>query len=165
MRIGMAADHAGFSLKNDLIRRLRVSDPKLDIVDFGAEVHTPDDDYPDFVVPMAQALARGELERGVAICGSGVGASVAANKVAGVRAGLCHDSWSVRQGVEHDDMNILVLGARVIGHELAYEIVGIFLQSRFTAEERHARRLEKLRFLESQASHLQITGLDSPSAK
>lgn len=145
MRIGFAADHGGFALKNALAGALQAA--AVEVVDFGALELVPGDDYPDYVVPLARAVAAGEVERGVAICGSGVGASIAANRIAGVRAAVCHDPYSAHQGVEHDAMNILCLGARVIGVELARELVEIFLRARFSGEERHRRRLEKVQEL------------------
>ncbi|MBN1855362.1 MAG: RpiB/LacA/LacB family sugar-phosphate isomerase [Dehalococcoidia bacterium] len=145
LRIAIAADHGGFDLKQELIQRLS---EVVDIVDMGAESFDSSDDYPDLAIPAARAVASGEVQRAVVICGSGVGASVVCNKVKGVRAGLCHDTYSAHQGVEHDDMNTLCLGARVIGVELATEIVAAFLMAQFSGEERHLRRLEKLNQLE-----------------
>jgi RpiB/LacA/LacB family sugar-phosphate isomerase len=142
MRIGIAADHGGLALKVLIVTALR--NEGHTVADFGAAQLNMEDDYPDFVVPMAQAVARREVERGVAICGSGVGASIAANKVPGVRAALCGDCYSAHQGVEHDDMNVLCLGARVTGPSLALELTQAFLKAQFTSEERHARRLAKI---------------------
>src|SRR5512141_910880 len=142
MRVGVAADHAGFVLKGQLAGALRASG--YEVVDFGASSATPEDDYPDYVVPLARAVASGEVERGIAICGSGVGACVAANKVPGVRAGLCHDNFSAHQGVEDDDMNVLCLGSRVVGPALAQELIETFLAARFSGAERHRRRLTKV---------------------
>ncbi|HWP59706.1 MAG TPA: RpiB/LacA/LacB family sugar-phosphate isomerase [Candidatus Acidoferrales bacterium] len=147
MRVGVAADHGGFPLKEQIVAALKTDGHS--VVDFGAERLDPADDYPDFVIPLARAVAQAEVDRGIAICGSGVGASVAANKVPGVRAGLCGDCYSVRQGVEHDDMNVLCLGARVVGFALAWELVRIFLNAKFTGEERHRRRLAKIANLEA----------------
>ena len=147
MRVGIAADHGGFGLKKPLMDTLRALGH--DVVDFGAYSLVPEDDYPDFVVPLAQAVASGRAERGIAVCGSGVGACVAANKVSGVRATLITDAYSAHQGVEHDDMNVICLGARVIGYELAQDLVRAFLAARFTAAERHQRRLAKIAALES----------------
>ena len=147
MRIGIAADHGGFDLKGEVYKLLQSKGHEVE--DFGAYTMDSGDDYPDFVVPLAQALAVGRIERGVAVCGSGVGASIAANKVAGVRAGLIHDSFSARQGVEDDDMNVLCLGARVIGSQLALELIGIFLGARFSSADRHKRRLAKVHTLEN----------------
>ncbi|GBC81742.1 Ribose-5-phosphate isomerase B [bacterium HR10] len=146
MRIVIGADHAGFELKQMLVAHLR--ELGHDVEDLGTQSADPVD-YPDYAEAVADALLQGRAERGILICGSGVGASVAANKVPGIRAGLCHDTYSARQGVEHDDLNVLVLGARVIGPELAKELVRAFLNARFSGEERHRRRLEKLRQLEA----------------
>lgn len=145
MRVAVAADHAGYALKQELIPSLRSLGHTVE--DLG--IHSPEPvDYPDVAEWVTRAVLAGAVERGVLICGSGVGASVAANKVPGIRAGLCHDTYSAHQGVEHDDMNILVLGARVIGLELARELVRAFLNARFTHEERHERRLGKIKALE-----------------
>ncbi|MGQ9921824.1 MAG: RpiB/LacA/LacB family sugar-phosphate isomerase [Desulfobacca sp.] len=146
MRIGMAADHGGFELKEQLREELK----KLghEVVDFGAGVYTPDDDYPDFVVPLAQAVAQGNLERGLAICGSGVGAAITANKIPGGRAALITEVYSARQGVEDDDMNIMCLGGRVTCFGLAWELVQVFLHAQFKCEERYQRRLDKVARLE-----------------
>jgi ribose 5-phosphate isomerase B len=145
-RIGVAADHGGYESKEFLAGKLREAD--YEVVDFGDSQSKPDDDYPDFVVPLARAVARGEMDRGVAICGSGVGACIAANKVAGVRACLIHDGFSARQGVEDDDMNLICLGGRVIANTFAWELVKTFLQARFSGAERHRRRLAKVAELE-----------------
>jgi ribose 5-phosphate isomerase B len=145
-RIGVAADHGGYDLKEHLARLLR--EAGYEVMDFGDGRPTPDDDYPDFVVPLARAVARGEVDRGVAICGSGVGASVVANKVAGVRACLIHETFSAHQGVEDDDLNMLCLGGLVVGHALAWELVHTFLAARFSGAERHRRRLAKVAELE-----------------
>jgi len=146
MRIGIATDHGGFELKQKLAERLDAAGHSL--VDFGAVQLASSDDYPDYVVPLAQAVARGDVERGIAVCGSGVGACVAANKVFGARAALIQDTFSARQGVEDDDLNILCLGGRVTGPSLANEIVDAFLAARFSGAERHKRRLEKVIALE-----------------
>ena len=146
MRVGVAADHGGYPLKEQISEMLRVSGHG--VVDFGASRPDPDDDYPDFVIPLATAAARGEVDRGVAICGSGVGACVVANKVPGVRAALITDVFSARQGVEDDDMNVICLGARVLGPALAWELIKTFLSARFTGAERHRRRLSKVKELE-----------------
>ena len=148
LRVALGADHGGFALKNDLFTRLK---DRYQVSDLGAHSLDPADDYPDFVRAVASAVASGEAERGIIICGSGVGACVAANKVPGIRAGLCHDTYSAHQGVEHDDMNVLCLGARVIGIELAGELAIVFLEARFSAEERHRRRLDKVRSIEDEA--------------
>ena len=147
LRIGVAADHGGFELKQFLEGRLR--EAGYDVNDFGGHRSHPDDDYPDFVVPLAHAIARGEVDRGVAACGSGVGACVAANKVAGVRACLIHESFSAHQGVEDDDLNMICLGGLVVGHAVAWELVQTFLSARFSGLERHRRRLEKVGELET----------------
>jgi ribose 5-phosphate isomerase B len=147
MRIGIAADHGGYVLKEEVARLLRGKGHEVE--DFGAFQLEPTDDYPDFVIPLARAIAGGQIERGVAICGSGVGASVAANKVAGVRAGLIHDGFSAHQGVEDDEMNVICLGARMIGRSLALELIDIFLAAQFSGATRHQRRLGKLRALEA----------------
>lgn len=144
--IGIAADHGGFELKEYLAGKLRESGHEVD--DFGDGRPNADDDYPDFVVPLAQAIARGEIERGMAICGSGVGATVVANKVAGVRACLIHEGFSARQGVEDDNLNLLCLGGLVVGHGLAWELVQTFLDARFSGAARHRRRLNKVAALE-----------------
>jgi ribose 5-phosphate isomerase B len=151
MRVGIATDHGGFNLKEDLAAYLR--ETGHDVIDLGAHKLNPGDDYPDFVIPLAQAVADGKVERGLVVCGSGVGASVCANKIPGVRAGLVHDHYSAHQGVEHDDMNILCLGGRVVGPVLARELVDAFLAATFTAEERHVRRLRKVAALETHAVH------------
>jgi RpiB/LacA/LacB family sugar-phosphate isomerase len=145
MRIAIGADHAGFNLKQILAAYLR--ELGHDVLDVGTGSEEPVD-YPDYADALGQAVLDGRAERGVLICGSGVGASVAANKLPGIRAGLCHDSYSARQGVEHDDMNVLVLGARVIGPALARDLLDNFLAGRFTGEERHRRRIGKIAALE-----------------
>ncbi len=142
MRIGIASDHGGFELKEQIVRRLRSTG--YEVVDFGAPVLDPRDDYPDYVLPMARAVAAGEVDRGVAVCGSGVGACIAANKVPGIRAALVHEKFSAHQGVEDDDMNVICLGGRVVGRDLAWHLVRIFLDARFTGAQRHRRRLEKV---------------------
>jgi ribose 5-phosphate isomerase B len=144
--IGISCDHGGFDLKQHLLAMLR--DAGRDATDFGDRDLRPGDDYPDFVIPMARAVASGALDRGIAICGSGVGASVAANKVAGVRACLIHDAFSAHQGVEDDDINVICLGGLVVGPALAWELVKIFLSARFSGAARHRRRLEKVAELE-----------------
>jgi RpiB/LacA/LacB family sugar-phosphate isomerase len=150
VNVGIAADHAGYLLKQELIPSLRSLGHE--VTDLGTHSVEPVD-YPDIAEALARALLGGTVERGVLLCGSGVGASVAANKLPGIRAGLCHDSYSAHQGVEHDDMNILVLGARVIGVELARELVRVFLDARFTHEQRHERRLGKITALEEAVRH------------
>jgi ribose 5-phosphate isomerase B len=146
-RIGVAADHGGFELMQHLAGKLR--ETGYDVIEFGDRQPDQNDDYPDFIVPLAEAVARGDLERGVAACGSGVGASVAANKVPGARACLIHETFSAHQGVEDDDLNIICLGGLVVGHALAWELVQTFLAARFSGAERHVRRLGKVAELES----------------
>jgi len=146
-RIGVAADHGGLELMRNLARKLR--ETGYDVVEFGDRHWDQTDDYPDFVIPLAEAVARGDLERGVAICGSGVGASVAANKVPGVRACLIHECFSAHQGVEDDNLNVICLGGLVVGHALAWELVQTFLSARFSGAERHLRRLAKIAELET----------------
>lgn len=150
MRIAIASDHAGFALKQTIIAFL--NEQNLSCADLGTYSDAPAD-YPDYAEKIGVAVAGGEFERGVLLCGSGVGASVAANKIEGVRAGLCHDTYSAHQGVEHDAMNILVLGARVVGAELAKELTRAFLAAEFTSEERHARRLGKILLLEKKFNY------------
>jgi len=147
MRVGIAADHAGFDLKRELIEDLRTLG--YEMVDYGAHKYTPEDDYPDLVIPMARALANGEVERGIALCGSGVGACVVANKIPGVRAALITDGFSAHQGVEDDDMNVICLGARVTGKALAMDLIQIFLLARLKDAERFRRRLLKIVALEN----------------
>jgi len=146
MRVGVAADHGGFALKEALAVRLLAAGHE--VVDFGAEVLDEADDYPDFVIPLARAVAAGEVGRGVVTCGSGVGASICANKLPGVRAALVADHFSAHQGVEDDDMNVLCLGGRTIGASAAWELVEAFLAARFSQAERHRRRLGKVAALE-----------------
>ena len=142
MRLLIGGDHGGFELKNQLGEVLRREGHE--VVDVGAHDYDASDDYPDFSFAVAEGVARGDAERGVIICGSGVGAAVAANKVRGVRASLCHDTYSARQGVEHDDLNVLCLGGRVVGSALAAELVRAFVRAQFSGEERHRRRLQKV---------------------
>ena len=142
MRVGIATDHGGFGLKEDLAARIRKAGHE--VVDFGAHSMDAGDDYPDFVFPLAQAVARGNVDRGVAICGSGVGASVCANKVPGVRAALVHDHYSAQQGVEDDHMNVLCMGGRTVGPAVAWDLVQTFLAAQFSQAERHLRRLRKV---------------------
>ena len=146
MRVGIATDHGGFELKAQLLEELRGMGHEM--VDFGAFEYNKGDDYPDYVIPLAQAVAKGEVERGLAVCGSGVGACVAANKVAGARAGLIHDIFSAHQGVEDDDMNIMCLGGRVTCYALALDLIRSFLGARFKGEPRFLRRLDKVARLE-----------------
>lgn len=149
MRVAFAADHAGAALKDELLRRLAAADLGHDLVDLGGDGSDPTDDYPDFAERLGRAIQAGTAERGILVCGSGVGASVAANKMPGVRAAVCHDTYSAHQGVEHDDMNVLTLGSRVIGPEPAVECALAFLGARFSNEPRHRRRLDKVLAIES----------------
>jgi ribose 5-phosphate isomerase B len=146
MRVGIASDHGGFSLKEQVVLLLR--NAGYEVEDFGAHQLSPGDDYPDYIIPLARAVAAGKVERGVALCGSGVGASIAANKVAGVRAGLIHDVFSAHQGVEDDDMNVFCLGGQVIGPALAWELIETFLNAHFSSAVRHKRRVDKVKTLE-----------------
>ena len=146
LRIGIATDHGGFELKEELVAQLRAA--RHEIFDFGANSLRSDDDYPDFIVPLAHAVASGQVERGVAICGSGVGASVCANKIAGVRAALIHDHFSAQQGVEDDHMNIICMGGKTVGSAVALDLVQTFLAAKFSHAERHLRRLRKVAALE-----------------
>ena len=146
-RVGIAADHGGFELKEFLAGKLRAAG--FEVTDFGDAELKSDDDYPDCIIPLARAVAIGTVDRGVGICGSGVGASVAANKVAGVRAGLIDENFSAHQGVEDDDLNMICFGGLVVGHALAWELTQTFLAARFKGAERFRRRLEKVAQLES----------------
>tara|TARA_B100001123_G_scaffold79495_1_gene90198 strand:- start:7188 stop:7631 length:444 start_codon:yes stop_codon:yes gene_type:complete len=145
-------DHWGFIWKEELVSFLEQQGHEL--VDKGAYQHDPNDDYPDFVVLVARAVASGEVSRGIVVCGSGVGASIAANKVAGVRSAMCHDSYSAHQGVEHDDMNVLAIGSRIVGIELAKELVEAFLSANYTGDARHQRRLDKVKAIEAEGFKL-----------
>jgi ribose 5-phosphate isomerase B len=156
MRIGIATDHAGFERKEELIAHLR--EAGHEVVDVGAYSLDPGDDYPDFVIPLAQAVVAGRVDRGVAVCGSGVGASVCANKIPGIRAGLVHDHFSAHQGVEDDNMNILCMGGRVVGPAVARDLVDAFLAAEFSGAERHVRRLRKIAALERQALPTEMAG-------
>jgi ribose 5-phosphate isomerase B len=147
MKIGVAADHGGFELKERLAKALRAAG--YEVTDFGARTFDGDDDYPDYVVPLARAVAKGDVDRGLAICGSGVGASITANKVAGVRAALITDPFSAHQGVEDDDMNIMCLGGRVTGPALSWDLVQGFLRASFKGDPRFKRRLAKVAALEN----------------
>ena len=147
MKIGIAGDHAGFELKQWVQQLLFKGG--YEVVDFGATEYNAADDYPDFVIPLAKAVAGGEIDRGIAVCGSGVGASIVANKIKGVRAALINDTFSAHQGVEDDNMNVLCLGGRLIGTMVAKEIVESFINANFTNVERHVRRLDKVRQLEN----------------
>lgn len=146
MKIAFGCDHGGYPLKDDVIKLLKSLGHEP--VDKGAYKLDPSDDYPDFAIAVAHAVQSGETPKGIIICGSGVGACVAANKIKGVRAGLCHDTYSAAQGVEHDDMNVLCLGARIVGVALANELVKAFANARFSGEDRHVRRLNKVNALE-----------------
>ena len=148
LHVAVGADHGGLLLKERLLALLR---ERCQVMDVGAHSLDPDDDYPDFAEAVACEVASGRAHRGIIICGSGVGACIAANKVPGIRACLCHDTYSAHQGVEHDDMNVMCLGARVVGEELAAELVLAFLNARYSGEERHRRRLEKVMAIERSA--------------
>jgi len=148
MRVAIGADHGGFPLKAELTPWLRENG--YEVLDMGADTLIPTDDYPDYALAVAEAVASGKAQRGIIICGSGIGACIVANKVPGVRACPCHDTYSAHQGVEHDDMNVLCLGARVVGGALATEVVDAFLKAKFSGEERHQRRLQKMLDIESQ---------------
>jgi ribose 5-phosphate isomerase B len=147
LRIALAADHGGFVLKTSLIPWLETLD--YEVLDLGADIFDSTDDYPDFAEDIAEAIISGKADRGILVCGSGVGAGIAANKFPGIRAGLCHDTYSAHQGVEHDDMNVLCLGGRIIGIELAKELVSAFLNARFVGTEKYLRRVNKLIGIES----------------
>ncbi len=146
MKVGIASDHGGFELKEKIAPMLRSQG--YTVVDFGAYQLDAGDDYPDFVIPMGRAIARGELERGVAICGSGVGACIALNKISGIRASLITELFSAKQGVEDDDMNVICLGGRVIDYEIAWKLIQVFLKATFSGAVRHQRRLAKISALE-----------------
>jgi ribose 5-phosphate isomerase B len=147
MRVGIATDHGGFELKDALVARLRGAGHE--VVDFGAYALNPDDDYPDFVVPLARAVVSGQVERGVAVCGSGVGAAVCANKIPGARACLIHDHFSAKQGVEDDHMNLICMGGRTVGPEVAWDLVETFLAAEYSQAKRHLRRIGKVAALET----------------
>ena len=153
MRIALAGDHAGVELKNELLTRLAPLGHEL--IDLGGDGSDPEDDYPDYSLALAKAILSGKADRGILVCGSGVGASIAASKMPGVRAGLCHDTYSAAQGVEHDDMNVLALGARVIGVETAVTCARSFLAATFSGEPRHVRRVGKIRAIEQEAARLE----------
>jgi ribose 5-phosphate isomerase B len=159
MRVGIATDHGGFGLKEDLVSRLRAAGHE--VVDFGAHSLQPGDDYPDFVVPLARAVAAGTVERGVAVCGSGVGASVCANKIPGVRAGLVGDHFSAHQGVEDDHMNIICMGGRIVGPFMAWDLIEAFLGAEFGQAERYLRRLDKVAALEQETSRHEDAAMTS----
>lgn len=146
MKVGVAADHGGFEMKQQLAKLIAAGH---EVIDFGNKIYDANDDYPDFAIPLARAVSRGDVERGVLLCGSGVGASVAANKIAGVRAAVCHDDFSARQGVEDDDLNILCFGGRTTGLAVAWDCTKSFLDAKFSRAERHRRRLAKVAQLEA----------------
>jgi ribose 5-phosphate isomerase B len=158
MKVGVGADHGGFEMRNELARLL--AREGYEVVDFGNELYDSNDDYPDFAIPLARAVARGDVHRGILVCGSGVGASVAANKVAGARAALCHDTYSAHQGVEDDNVNILCLGGRTTGVAVACDCARAFLNAEFSNAERHRRRLSKVLAVEHEQFPLAI-GSDS----
>jgi RpiB/LacA/LacB family sugar-phosphate isomerase len=152
MRVAFAADHAGARFKDEIIRRLQVlTASEHELIDLGGDGSDPEDDYPDFAQRLGQSIQERRADRGILICGSGVGASVAANKMRGIRTAICHDTYSAHQGVEHDDMNVLTLGARVIGVEPAIECCLAFLNARFSGEPRHERRLKKVLAIEAES--------------
>jgi len=150
MRVAFSADHAGAWLKDELIRRISATGLDHQLIDLGGDGSDPNDDYPDFARRLGEAIQRGDADRGILICGSGVGASVAATKMRGTRSAVCHDTYSAHQGVEHDDMNVLTLGARVIGPEPALECSLAFLAATFSGEPRHVRRLKKVLAIEAE---------------
>jgi ribose 5-phosphate isomerase B len=150
MRVALSADHAGAALKADLLERLQRARLGHEFVDLGGDGSDPTDDYPDFARRLGHAIRDSAVDRGILVCGSGVGASVAASKIRGVRAAVCHDTYSARQGVEHDDMNVLTLGARVIGPEPAFECAVAFLGATFSGDPRHVRRLDKILAIEAE---------------
>jgi ribose 5-phosphate isomerase B len=147
MRVGIATDHGGFALKEELVGQLR--NAGYEVVDFGAHELSGEDDYPDYVTPLARGVASGNVDRGVAICGSGVGASVCANKIRGIHAALIHDHFSAKQGVEDDHMNVLCMGGRTVGPAVAWDLVQTFLAAEYSEAERHVRRLGKIASLEA----------------
>jgi ribose 5-phosphate isomerase B len=149
MRVAFSADHAGAALKDEMIRRLGAAGLDHVLIDLGGDGSDPTDDYPDYAQRLGEAIRGGAADRGILICGSGVGASVAANKMRGIRSAVCHDTYSAHQGVEHDDMNVLTLGARVIGPEPAYECSVAFLAATFSGEARHRRRLDEVDAMEA----------------
>ena len=163
MKIGIGADHGGFEMKQKLVELLATRGHE--VVDFGDRVYDEKDDYPDFAIPLARAVANADVERGILICGSGVGASVAANKVKGVRAAVCHDDFTSRQGVEDDNMNVLCLGGRTTGFAVAWNLVSSFLEAKFSEAERHRRRLAKVAQLEAGTLPLKTDDLPLDSAR
>ncbi len=162
MRVAFASDHAGAAFKADLMRRLAAAELGHELVDLGGDGSDPNDDYPDFAARLGVAVRDGDAWRGILICGSGVGASVAANKIPGVRAAVCHDTYSAHQGVEHDDMNVLTLGSRVIGIEPAVECALAFLRAEFSGESRHRRRLDKVLAIERGELPEAVGAADAP---
>jgi ribose 5-phosphate isomerase B len=150
MKIAIGADHAGFELKQTIVGE--VVELGYDVVDVGAKEYEPLDDYPDFALLVGEAITKGHADRGIVVCGSGIGACIASNKIVGIRAGICPETYSAHQGVEHDDMNVLVLGSRVMGIEVVREVVKSFLSARFSGEERHVRRLNKVLEIEAEFS-------------
>lgn len=154
MKVGVGADHGGFEMKNELATLL--ANEGYEVVDFGNELYDSNDDYPDFAIPLARAVAVGDVDRGILVCGSGVGASVAANKVAGARAALCHDTYSAHQGVEDDNVNILCLGGRTTGIAVAWGCARAFLNAQFSDADRHRRRLRKVLAVEQEQFLLAI---------
>src|SRR5262245_58340395 len=160
MKVGIATDHGGFALKEELMAKLSAAGHE--VVDFGADGLNPFDDYPDFVAPLAKAVASGKVDRGVAVCGSGVGASVVANKVPGVRAGLIHDHFSARQGVEDDHMNILCMGGRTVGPAVAWDLVQTYLAAEYSRADRHLRRLRKVASIEALSLKTQNASKERP---
>lgn len=156
MRIAMAGDHAGFPLKPEMVEL--VCGLGHEVLDLGGDGTDAQDDYPDYARAVAEAVRSGQVDRGILLCGSGVGASIAANKVPGIRAAVCHDTYSARQGVEHDDMNVLVLGGRIVGPALAEELVRAFLEGRFLNRGKYLRRLKKVLAIEAEYSNEEFTG-------
>jgi len=161
MRIALAADHAGAALKSDLIARLAPLGHEL--IDLGGDGSNPEDDYPDFSRALGLAILEGRADRGILVCGSGVGASIAASKLPGIRAGLCHDTYSAAQGVRHDDMNVLAMGARVIGIETAVSCAESFIAARFSGAPRHVRRVGKIRAIEQEAARMEAAQQTNPN--
>jgi ribose 5-phosphate isomerase B len=161
MRIALAADHAGAALKSDLIARLAPLGHEL--IDLGGDGSNPEDDYPDFSRALGLAILDGRADRGILVCGSGVGASIAASKLPGIRAGLCHDTYSAAQGVRHDDMNVLAMGARVIGIETAVSCAESFIAARFSGAPRHVRRVAKIRAIEQEAAQMEAVQQTNPN--
>jgi len=164
MRVAFAADHAGAELKDELLRRLSVAGTGHELIDLGGDGSDPTDDYPDVARRLGRAVRDGLAHRGILICGSGVGASIAANKIRGIRAAVCHDTYSAHQGVEHDDMNVLTMGARVIGPELAFECTAAFVAATFSGEARHRRRLEKVLAIEAEETANPALTIETASA-